>query len=240
MMSTATRPYVNATSDQLRCVLATHLPTIRAVVRVVSRRHGCRGEEEADLLSEVFLHLMKDDYAVLRKFRGTSSLQTYLRTVACRVLLDRRIAAWGKWRPTAKAKALGASARQLERLVVRDHFTPQEAIGVLTHSPGTNISYDAAVRLCGDLRLRLRAQRISLDEAASRLGAWPEDHLTSLPDLPRRADMLARALRRALGTLEPGTVNFSASGTARAGRWRTSREPPAWTRSFSTGSMAGH
>ncbi len=48
-----------------------------------------------DLTSEVFVAILADDYAVLRRFRGQSSLATYLTVVARRVvvkeLLRRRI-----------------------------------------------------------------------------------------------------------------------------------------------------
>jgi RNA polymerase sigma-70 factor (ECF subfamily) len=48
-----------------------------------------------DLASEVFVAILADDYAVLRRFRGQSSLATYLTVVARRVvvreLLRRRI-----------------------------------------------------------------------------------------------------------------------------------------------------
>lgn len=40
-----------------------------------------------DLCAEVFLTLLKDDFAVLRNFRGESSLATYLSVVARRVVV---------------------------------------------------------------------------------------------------------------------------------------------------------
>jgi RNA polymerase sigma-70 factor (ECF subfamily) len=40
-----------------------------------------------DLASEVFLAIIEDDYAVLRRFRGESSLETYLTVVARRVVV---------------------------------------------------------------------------------------------------------------------------------------------------------
>jgi len=53
-------------------------------------------EDRDDLASEVFLAIIKDDLAVLRRFRGSSSLATYLTIVARRVvarqLLHRRFA----------------------------------------------------------------------------------------------------------------------------------------------------
>lgn len=55
-----------------------------------------RPEDRDDLCAEVFLHFIKDDFAVLRHFRGNSSLATYLTVVARRVvvkeILRRRLA----------------------------------------------------------------------------------------------------------------------------------------------------
>ncbi|MEX2120174.1 MAG: sigma-70 family RNA polymerase sigma factor [Pirellulales bacterium] len=54
-------------------------------------------EDREDLCAEVFLALIKDDFAILRHFRGQSSLATYLTVVARRIvvreLLERKSAA---------------------------------------------------------------------------------------------------------------------------------------------------
>ncbi|MCR4413161.1 MAG: sigma-70 family RNA polymerase sigma factor, partial [Thermoguttaceae bacterium] len=54
-------------------------------------------EDRDDLCAEVFLSLVKDNFAILRHFRGQSSLATYLTVVARRIvvkeLLQRRPAA---------------------------------------------------------------------------------------------------------------------------------------------------
>lgn len=51
--------------------------------------------DREDLASEIFVTILADDYAVLRRFRGQSSLATYLTVIARRVvvkeLLQRRI-----------------------------------------------------------------------------------------------------------------------------------------------------
>lgn len=203
MRTTELQPEPSREPEHPRNVLLANLAAIRAVVRAVHRRYGRAGEDECELLSDVFLRLVQDDYAVLRKFRGESSLRTYLHKVATRVLLDRRVGTWGKWRPSARALALGEAARQLERLVVRDHLGAQEAIGALTHTPGTKLGYDAAVRLYGALRPRPRARHTPLDREADRLAAWPDDDGVALREAGECAVRLAAALRLALDALEP-------------------------------------
>lgn len=53
-----------------------------------------------DLCSEVFVELLKDDFAVLRNFRGESSLSTYLTVVARRIVVK-------QMSQRRKAEALG-------------------------------------------------------------------------------------------------------------------------------------
>jgi RNA polymerase sigma-70 factor (ECF subfamily) len=62
------------------------------VVHVVNHTAQARSvrltiEDRDDLCGEVFLTLVKDDFAVLRRFRGQSSLATYLTVVARRVVV---------------------------------------------------------------------------------------------------------------------------------------------------------
>jgi len=60
-----------------------------------SRSIGIAAQDREDLVAEMFTALLADDFAVLRRFRGQSSLATYLTVVARRVvvreLLKRRI-----------------------------------------------------------------------------------------------------------------------------------------------------
>jgi RNA polymerase sigma-70 factor (ECF subfamily) len=68
-----------------------------------ARSIGLSPEENEDLAAEVFLAIVSNDFAVLRRFRGESSLATYLTVVARRVVVRDLI----KRKPTAN---LGASA----------------------------------------------------------------------------------------------------------------------------------
>ncbi len=62
------------------------------VTHVVNHTAQCRSirmdpSDVEDLVSEVFLAVIKNDFAVLRNFRGQSSLATYLTVVARRVVV---------------------------------------------------------------------------------------------------------------------------------------------------------
>ena len=62
------------------------------VVHVTNHSAQCRSirltpEDREDLCAEVFLAIIKDDFAVLRNFRRQSSLATYLTVIARRVVV---------------------------------------------------------------------------------------------------------------------------------------------------------
>lgn len=52
-----------------------------------SRSIRLRPEDRDDLIAEVFLEVLRNDYALLRNFRGQSSLATYLTVVARRIVV---------------------------------------------------------------------------------------------------------------------------------------------------------
>jgi RNA polymerase sigma-70 factor (ECF subfamily) len=63
-------------------------------------------EDREDLAAEVFLAIVNDDFAILRRFRGESSLATYLTVVARRVVV----------RELLKRKAAAPIGEALDRL----------------------------------------------------------------------------------------------------------------------------
>lgn len=68
-----------------------YLPLITLVVSSTakSRLGGVPDEVRDDLIAEIFLELVDNDFAVLRRFRGQSSLGTYLVVVSRRIAVRR-------------------------------------------------------------------------------------------------------------------------------------------------------
>jgi RNA polymerase sigma factor (sigma-70 family) len=114
--------------DQL---LLKNLPFIEKAVAQSCRRSHFSPEEAKDFASCVHVKLIEDDYRVFRQFKGESSLRTYLATVIKWFLLDYRDHLWGKWRESAEAKRLGPVAERLERLLVREEYTFDQAVQIL-------------------------------------------------------------------------------------------------------------
>ena len=67
---------------------ADGLATLAQVLRQIARRHRLTREDTEDFLQTAHLKLIERDYEVFRRFKGRSSLRTYLLVVCTRLLLD--------------------------------------------------------------------------------------------------------------------------------------------------------
>ncbi len=112
-------------------VFSSNLDVIGRIVIAIGRRHALQDPEIEELRSEVYLHLLENDYTVLRKWRGEAMLSTYLTAVANNCFRGFLIRKWGRWRPSQKAKRLGQEAVRMETLLHRDGYSFEEAYEIL-------------------------------------------------------------------------------------------------------------
>lgn len=133
------------------------------VVHVVNHSAQARSirlssQDRDDLCAEVFLAIVRDDFALLRRFRGQSSLATYLTVVSRRIvvrhLIDHKgparlqnmadVAAGGNGSgSSANIEALLADRDEVERLLER--LEPQEAEAIrMYHLEGKSYADIAA------------------------------------------------------------------------------------------------
>jgi hypothetical protein len=108
-----------------------HLSFIERLAAQVAWDHRASADEAEEFASVLQMKLLKDDYAVFRKFQGLSKLKTYLTIVAERAFQDFRIRHWGRWRPSAEAKRLGEVAVKLEELLSKERRSFDEACEIL-------------------------------------------------------------------------------------------------------------
>ncbi len=109
-----------------------NLELIQSAIDFVSRTMHLSEADREDFVSSVHLKLIEDDYGVLRKFQGVSTLKTYLVAVVKRFGLDFRSQKWGRWRPSLVAKRLGTAGVALETLISRDGRPLGEAMAEAT------------------------------------------------------------------------------------------------------------
>lgn len=158
-----------AAPQEARELFETHWPLIRDLIRQVAARQRLDRDKAGDFASYAFLHLIEDDYAVLRRFQGRSRLRTYLTTVVHRLFLDYRIEEWGKWRPSALARQLGEVAVLLDRLINRDGHSAEQAVDLLASRFGIETPREELLEMAARLPFRRRP----------RLEG--EEHLAHLP-----------------------------------------------------------
>jgi RNA polymerase sigma factor for flagellar operon FliA len=100
-----------------------NLPYIERILGALARRYGMRGDEADDFASWAKTRLIENDYAVLAKFRGESSITTYLTVVLAMLGREYLVQQSGRWRPSAAARRAGTLATHLETLVYRDRLS---------------------------------------------------------------------------------------------------------------------
>ena len=180
-----------------------NVPLLDQIARFLAHRHRLSAADAEDLASRVKMKVFEDDYEVLRRFQGRSSLRTYLTIVATRVYVDGCVAESGPWRPSAEATRLGPAAERLEELVSRDGLDVEEAVQVVKSAQGGDTD---------DLRALARR----LPNRSQRRRFVGEDAMAALPARGTGAEsrVLAReerasaaktrdALRGALDALPP-------------------------------------
>jgi RNA polymerase sigma factor (sigma-70 family) len=176
-------------------IFVQNLDLIDRIVAFVCRRNHLDPAESDEFASHVRFKLLEDDYGVIRKFEGRSSLGTYLTTVIQRLFFQYRVQLWGKWRPSAEAKRLGGKAITLERMLTRDDYTLSETISILT--TGSEPLYTRAEIEALYLRLPARQPRPVLVADS----AIPEVAAASAADdgvMHQQRECTARAAARAM------------------------------------------
>jgi len=152
------------------------LSLLDTVIRAVARARRLACGDFQDFAQTVHLKLLERRYDAFSRFRGDSSLRTYLTVVVTRILLEWRNARSGKWRPSAgdpiAARERMERAHQVRRALRRAYLTlPPDDQRLL------------ALRYERSMSVRQIGEDLALDPKA----------------LYRRFDRLASKLRRALG-----------------------------------------
>lgn len=181
----------------------THLPLLDAVVRLVAHRYRLSADEREELGAQVRLRMIEQDYLVLRRFEGRSSIRTYLTTVVTRLFLDERVKAWGKWRPSAVARRLGPQAVQLERLLTRDGLSIDEAVRVLS-TGRDDVSVHELRTLAEQLPPRMSRREVTDDALEDMPTEEPDaERLAQRQDVQTTRRRLRDALSGAVTSLSP-------------------------------------
>ena len=153
-------------------------------------RHGDTGR--------ILVKLIENDYRRLRKFKGESSLRTYVTIVVQRLFLDYRNEQWGKWRPSARGKKLGATAEILEALTYRDGHSFEEAFQLMRLKRKLEVTRDRLWALFCELRPRVSRRFLGEEQMSDAASVTSRsDHVED----NEIAERLQRALAETLSEL---------------------------------------
>ena len=178
-----------------------NLELIERIVRIAGRRHHLSFVEQEDFAGFVNVRLLENDCAVLRKFRGKSSMWTYLAAVIERQLLDFIYERWGRWRPSATADTLGPVAILLERLVTRDGHTLEEAMEIVRTNHAVGKTHAELRAIWAQLPVRGKAIEVRDEAADEVLSDETAEDLVEDAERRRNVERLERALEKALADL---------------------------------------
>lgn len=192
--------------DAAEALFLEHLGWIDKAASRLCAHRGIGGAEAEDYIAWLRMRLMEEDYAVLRRFEGTSELKTYLASVLARLFVSYVRVHQGEWRSSAAAERLGTPAIDLERLVRRDGYTLQQAGETLRTAGRTTLSDIELARLLGQMPERPPLRPV-VPEPAAGLDFAPGDSRADERVLEAEAanrrlellDMLKSAIRQ----LEP-------------------------------------
>jgi RNA polymerase sigma factor for flagellar operon FliA len=182
-------------------LLVENLDLVDRLVAFTSRRHHLAFSDAEELASIVRLKLLENDFEVLRRFEGRSSLSTYLTIVIERLCLDYCMAQWGKWRPSAAALKRGDVAVLLETLIVRDGATFEQAVNVLHTNHRVKASREELYEIYLDLPTR--TARSFSPIVMRRMEHGFSDPVFNIEDDEAASREIARVLARAVGAVSP-------------------------------------
>lgn len=189
-------------SDDPREVAVLYWEKVEELV-ARSRPHYKADEEEADAVESIVkVKLLEDDCKIIRDFRHESSFGYYLNTIVQWTFSDLFTRRFGKWHSSAAAVRLGPVAVKLEKAIVRDGHTQDEAMSMmLTTYP--DLSRRQLEEMLEQLPVRQpRPSKVSLEEVGEQEQAGEVDERAITGERLRIKNNVAVVVNRFIEALE--------------------------------------
>ncbi|HYH09254.1 MAG TPA: sigma-70 family RNA polymerase sigma factor [Thermoanaerobaculia bacterium] len=183
-------------------LLEANLGVVERAIAAICAQARLRDADADDFGAAVKLALVEHDYAIVRKWEGRSSFATYVTVVIRRLLVDQQRAA-GRYFASGAAKRQGEAAVMLERLIARDHLSPEEAFPIVRRAH-PELSSAELTAMTASFPVRAPAPRLvplePVDE--ERLpGQQRADERVAEHDVALRAQQASRVVREALASM---------------------------------------
>jgi RNA polymerase sigma factor (sigma-70 family) len=170
------------------------------VIARVCRRAGVRDADAEDFASTVKLALIENDYAILRSYEGRAPLGAFLTVIVQRQLSREWERLRGRWHPSAEAERAGPAAVLLEKLLVRDRRSLDEAVE-LVRAVDPSLDRRNVSELADRLPDRMPQPRIVplVEEDHRFVSPDAADARASDADARRISEQVARVVRETIG-----------------------------------------
>ena len=159
------------------------------VYQVVEHTAQARGypldrQDRDDRVANVFLALIEDDFRTLRRFRGESSLATYLTVVARRVVVRDLLR-----QQVSRSKKSALSGPKFSQDDFRKHFENADLVRHLLEQLNERESMLVQLYYLNDLKYHEIAEKLNLPEnsvgptlarARKKMQGWLSEHRSSL------------------------------------------------------------
>jgi RNA polymerase sigma factor (sigma-70 family) len=186
-------------------VFIEHLGWIDRVAGLAARKHGLWDADAEDFAAWVKMRMVESGYAVFSKFRGESELRTFLAVVIAREAHAYSREQRGRWRPSARAQALGPPAPELEKLVRHDGYTLAQAGEKLRTGGRTHLSDLQLARLLAEIPERppLRPTEAPDEELDHTPGTSSAEEVVTAAENDAYRGQVMAALARAMEQMDP-------------------------------------
>ena len=144
-----------AERHELEALFLANLPLAERILGALARRHALSRDAAEEFGAWTKMRIIENDYSVLAKFRGESSLSTYLTVCIAMLFREYRVSQWGRWRPSAAARRQGVVAIRLETLVRRDGIPLPQAALLLRTAGETTLSDRELASMLAEMPQRL-------------------------------------------------------------------------------------
>jgi len=180
---------------ELEAQFLANLPVAEKILSALARRHALSQDGAEEFSAWAKLRIIEHDYAILAKFRGESSLATYLTVVLAMLFREYRVQQWGRWRPSAAARRGGAMAVRLETLLQRDGMELAQVGEILRTSGATTLSDRELAEIAARFPRRAPMRPVEFREAPTEHASESRADETIVRE---EADADSKAAREAL------------------------------------------
>ena len=188
--------------NELEKLFLDHLQVVEKILGALARRNGISADMTEEFAAWAKSRIIENDYVILAKFRGESSVSTYLTVVCAMLFREYRVQEWGRWRPSAAARRGGELLVRLELLTQRDRLPLSQAGELLRTSGQTELTDRELSNLLAKVPRRFPLRPVeSRSLPVEHPGNEQADDLVGLEEANIELASAQTALQRALDAL---------------------------------------